>query len=332
MKRHVSGFLTVLTVAIFAMWRVTATTSARDALEPGTSLGIGSVPNLRDVGGYTTQDGSVVRRGIAYRSDQLNPIAPDDTKKLAALGLRNDFDLRTEAERQKRPDELPPGVKEVWLNVLADAQGAGPAQIEKLLSNPKEANEVLGDGKAAEAFVKVYREFITLPSAKTSFGQLFVELGQERQLPSLFHCTTGKDRTGWATAALLTLLGVPKGQVYEDFLRSNEYILPAFKQYIDHFTAAGGDPSIPQDILGVKAEYLDAAFDEMQTQYGGIEGYFQRGLGIDHAGQQPLRDRFLKRSSSATVINPLLLPFSNEGSSLQSIVPSRLCEDAWQFD
>jgi protein-tyrosine phosphatase len=179
---------------------------------------------------------------------------------------------------------LPPAVKEVWLDVLADAQGSGAAEIEKSLSNPKEANRILGDGKAAEAFVKAYRQFITLPSAKASFRQLFIELGQQRQLPALFHCTTGKDRTGWATAALLTLLGVP-----------NEYILPAYKRYIDHFTAEGGDPSIPEDILGVKAEYLDAAFDEMQTQYGGIEGYLQSGLGIDHAGQQRLRNRFLEK-------------------------------------
>jgi protein-tyrosine phosphatase len=267
--------------------------SAQDSPAPGASLGIASVPNLRDVGGYTTQDGSVVRRGVAYRSDQLNPITPDDMKKLAALGLRNDFDLRTAAERQKRPDQLPPGVEDVWLNVLADAEGSGPAEIEKLLSNPKEANKVLGGGKAAAEFVKAYREFITLPSAKASFHQLFVELAEEGQLPSLYHCTTGKDRTGWATAALLTLLGVPKDEVYADYLRSNDYIFPAYKRFIDHFVAEGGDQSIPPDILGVKVEYLEASFDEVKTQYGSIEGYFDKGLGIDKAGQQRLRDRFL---------------------------------------
>ena len=269
------------------------TASAEDLPAPGTSLGIASAPNLRNIGGYTAQDGSVVRRGIAYRSDQLNPITPDDMKKLATLGLRNDFDLRTAAERQKRPDQLPPGVKDVWLNVLADAEGSGPAEIEKLLSNPKEANRVLGEGKAARAFVKAYREFITLPSAKASFRQLFAALEDEGQLPSVYHCTTGKDRTGWATAALLTLLGVPKDQVYADYLRSNEYILPAYKKYIDQFVAEGGDQSIPVDILGVKPEYLQASFDEVKTQYGNIEGYFDKGLGIDKSDQQRLRDRFL---------------------------------------
>jgi protein-tyrosine phosphatase len=267
---------------------------AQDVVAPGTSLGIASVPNLRDTGGYTTADGSMVRRGVAYRSNQLNPISADDMKKIAGLGLKNDFDLRTVEEREAKPDELPAGVKNVWLNVLADAKGVSPAEVEKLLNDPKAANEVLGGGKAAAAFVKTYREFITLPSANAAFRQLFVELGEKNQLPSLYHCTTGKDRTGWASAALLTLLGVPKDKVYEDYLRSNEYILPAYKTFIDRFVAAGGDPSIPQDLLGVKADYLQASFDQVKTQYGSIEKYFDKGLGIDLAGQQKLRDRFLQ--------------------------------------
>jgi protein-tyrosine phosphatase len=272
---------------------LTLAAPAQNSPAPGTGLGIASVPNLRDVGGYTTQDGSVVRRGIAYRSNQLDPVSPDDMKKLAALGLKNDFDLRTEQEREAKPDQLPAGVKNVWLNVLADAKGVNPAEVEQMLGDPKAANAALGNGKGAAKFVDVYRQFITLPSAKSAFRQLFIELGEKNQLPSLYHCTTGKDRTGWATAALLTLLGVPEEKVYEDYLRSNEYILPAYKQAIDRFIAAGGDPSIPEDLLGVKREYLQASFDEVRAQYGSIEGYFEKGLGIDKAGQKRLRDRFL---------------------------------------
>jgi protein-tyrosine phosphatase len=273
---------------------VSGTAVAQDVLAPGTSLGIASVPNLRDAGGYTTADGSIVRRGIAYRSNQLNPISPDDMKKIAALGLKNDFDLRTAEERDAKPDELPGGVKNVWLNVLADAKGVSPAEVDKMLSDPKLANAKLGDGKASAAMEETYREFITLPSANAAFRKLFVEMGQKDQLPALYHCTTGKDRTGWASAALLTLLGVPEAKVYEDYLKSNEYILPAYKDFIDRFVAAGGQPSIPEALLGVKAEYLQASFDRVTTQYGSIENYFDKGLGIDRAGQQRLRDRFLE--------------------------------------
>ena len=90
---------------------------------------------------------------------------------------------------------------------------------------------------------------------------------------------------------------MPEDKVYEDYLRSNEYILPAYKIFIDRFVAAGGDPSMPQDILGVKAEYLRASFDQVKTQYGSIEKYFEKGLGIDRAAQQKLRDRFLQTNN-----------------------------------
>jgi protein-tyrosine phosphatase len=259
-------------------------------------LGIASVPNLRDVGGYQSRDGATVRTRLVYRSNQLNPITVDDMKKLAGLGLKSDFDLRTADERNARPDELPAGVKNVWLNVLADADQAGPTQIEKLLHNPKEANVQLGGGKIEAMFVQTYREFVFLPSAQAAYHQLFVAIVERNNLPALFHCTTGKDRTGWAAAALLSLLGVSKDAIMQDYLRSNDYILPAYRNTIDAFAAGGGDPGIPAAILGVRAEYLDASFSEMENKYGTIENYFSKGLRIDVNGQRDLRDLFLKRN------------------------------------
>jgi protein-tyrosine phosphatase len=260
---------------------------------PGLSLGIASVPNLRDLGGFGTNDGSTVIRGLAYRSNQLAPISPDDMKRFGELGLKNDYDLRTEAERTPLPDQLPPGVNNVWLNVLADHSGAGPAQLLTLMQNPKQANVSLGNGKIEANFEESYRQFVSLPSAKTAFRELFVSLGDQSKLPALFHCTTGKDRTGWAAAAFLTLLGVPEETVMEDYLRSNDYILPLYKKQIEAFVAGGGERSIPEAIFGVREEYLDAAFDEMRTQYGTIENYFAEALGIDATGQKALRDLYL---------------------------------------
>jgi protein-tyrosine phosphatase len=196
---------------------------------PGHNLGLASVPNLRDVGGYATGDGAVVRTGLVYRSDQLNPISPDDLTKLDELGLAIVFDLRTADERTARPDQLPPGVRDIWLNVLADEAQSAPAQLAELMANPTEANAALGGGKVEAMFAAAYRDFVSLPSAQAAYGRLFAALGEQDTLPALFHCTTGKDRTGWAAAALLLLLGVPQDVVMQDFLRSNEYLLPAYQ-------------------------------------------------------------------------------------------------------
>jgi protein-tyrosine phosphatase len=259
----------------------------------GHALGIPTVPNLRDVGGYKTASGATVARGIAYRSDTFNPMSAGEIKKLERLGLKNDYDLRTVSEVKAMPDEMPPGVKYHLLNVLADEKGAAAAELEALLHQPKKANVVLGGGKIEAMFMQVYRAFITLPSAKESYRALFRDLADPQMAPGVFHCTTGKDRTGWAAAALLTLLGVPKETVLADYMRTNDYTLPQFRHAIDAFVAGGGERSIALAVLGVKPEYLEASLDEMQKQYGSIEKYFSEGLGIDAVGQQALRERFL---------------------------------------
>ncbi len=276
-----------------AQKKVPVTPPATISITPGRSIGIPSVVNLRDIGGYRTKDGKIVKSGIVYRANRLCKITTKDMKILEALGIKNVFDLRTKAERDTHPDELPLNVKQTWLNVLADDKEADPNKFNRLLSNPKEANKVFADGKAAKLFIKFYREFVTLPSAKASYHQLFLSLCEQQQLPALFHCSTGKDRTGWAAAALLTLLGVPEEQVYNDYLRSNDYILPSNQPFIDHFVAGGGDRRIILDIFSVKKEYLKASFDEMKSQYGTIENYFEKGLNIDRACQQRLRALFL---------------------------------------
>ena len=302
--------ITIMRFSVFTMLAVMVTTVCLSALAvapagtlpqlaPGQSLGraldISAVPNLRDVGGYKTRDGSTVARGLVYRSDTFNPLGPDDIKSLGRIGLRNDYDLRTTAEVKVKPDQLPPGVRYQLLNVLADAKSAAPAHLEALLHQPKKANAALGGGKIEALFSEGYREFVSLPSARQSYRTLFLALGDQQKLPAVFHCTTGKDRTGWAADALLTLLGVPQETVMADFMRSNEYTLPQFQHAIDGFVAAGGERDIPVAIFGVKQAYLEASFEEMRKHYGTIENYFAEGLGIDTAGQQAIRDLLLEK-------------------------------------
>lgn len=294
-KKVYNNYMLVLIILLSSIIFISFTnaTEPEQELTPGKSLGIVSIPNLRDMGGYKTSNGKTVARGLVYRSNQLFNISESDMLLLAKLNLKNAFDLRTAAERTKNLDELPVGVNNIWLDVLADVPASGPANLNSLLSDPLKANIELGDGKVEELFKEAYRQCISLPSAQKSYRELFLSLGNENQLPALFHCATGKDRTGWAAAALLTLIGVPMETVKEDYMRSNEYILPMYDNVIQEFVSAGGSRSIPLAIFGVKEEYLNAAFDEMQTKYGSIENYFSEGLGISVLQQSALRDLYL---------------------------------------
>lgn len=251
------------------------------------------LPNFRDLGGHRTMDGARVRTQMVYRSVDLSHLDQAGTADLTRLGLRTVYDLRTEAERSAKSDRTPPGAEHIALDVLADEQGAAPAQVSALLDNPREAEVLLGDGKSEELFKGAYRAIVSLDSARNAYRKLYTGLARPERRPALFHCTTGKDRTGWGAAALLLLLEVSDDDVMADYLRTNDDLLPALQPVFDEFRAAGGDPSLLTPVLGVREEYLNAALDEVHARYGTIEAYFANGLGIGDDGQQALRSALL---------------------------------------
>jgi protein-tyrosine phosphatase len=249
--------------------------------------------NLRDVGGHVTDDGRRVATGLAYRSAEVVP--PDDATRqaLADLGLRYIYDLRTETERDGEPDQLPPGAELVVLDVFGNAPQLAPAQLKTLFDDPAAATKALGDGKLVAAFEDAYRKLVSLPSARAAYHQLFTDLADEATGPALFHCTAGKDRTGWATAVLLLVLGVPQDAVTADFVAGNPVTRRLFQPQMDEFTAAGGDGTLLLPLFEVEESYLAAALDEVKATYGTLGEYVQQGLGLDAAAEESLRQRFL---------------------------------------
>ncbi len=255
------------------------------------TLDIPGITNLRDVGGQRTVEGHSVRRGRLYRSGQLDH-ADEHTDMLEALGLAVVYDLRTEGEASHLPDRLPEGVDLVHLDVLAGAETSVAAHLEDLFTDPAAADAVLRSGDITAHYLSTYRGLVTLTSARDAYRTLYRDLATRSDV-ALFHCTAGKDRTGWAAAALLTLLGVPYDDVLADYLRSSRPVVESFRPIIDQFAAAGGDPELLEPVFMVDRSYLDAAMDEVQLTFGSIEGYFGEGLGLDGDEIVALRERYL---------------------------------------
>jgi protein-tyrosine phosphatase len=259
-----------------------------------TPIPLTSVPNLRDVGGYRTGDGQKVRTGVYYRSTDLSRVVDTDLPLLADLGVRTVYDLRTADERDAAPDILPSGARGVALDVLADKGIRSiPAQMLQVIADPMIAERELGGGRAIEYFEGSYRDFVLMPSAVSSYRALFDGLASDGTMPALVHCTTGKDRTGWATAALLLLVGVSEEDVFHDYLLTNKLLLPSFSAVFERFVDAGGDPALLEPVLGVRQQYLEVSLAVMREHYGTIEGYFTDGLGLDTAVQAVLRERMI---------------------------------------
>jgi protein-tyrosine phosphatase len=255
-------------------------------------IAIATAANLRDVGGWPTRDGRQVRSGLVYRSAELSRLHGTDLEAFAELGIRTVYDLRTAAETARQPDALPEGTASEALDVLADAEHAAPAELQSIFENPGRASEFLTEGQAERYFETAYRAFVTLPSARSAYRRLFEGLAFA-EVPVLYHCTTGKDRTGWATAVLFRLLGVPEDQLLEDYLLTNTELLPMVQPWMDQFAAGGGDPGLLMPILGVQQSYLDAAFAQLEESYHSVEDYFVTGLGLSPATLDALRERLI---------------------------------------
>jgi protein-tyrosine phosphatase len=264
-----------------------------DARLPGAPIPLGGIANLRDLGGWTTPDGRLVRHGLVYRSAGLGWAEESDIAALADLGIRTVYDLRSVRERSESPDRLPAGAAGVVVDVLGDQLAAVPAHMLDLLDDPPRASVALRAGVGASLLEQAYRDFVTLPSAHAAYRRLFTGMLDGDRPAGLVHCTTGKDRTGWAAAVLLLVLGVPEDAVYAEYLLTNAQLLPALAPLFARFAEGGGDPEVLRPVLGVQESYLRTALDLVRAEFGTVQGYVAGALGLDAAWQERARATLL---------------------------------------
>ncbi|MFD7729842.1 tyrosine-protein phosphatase [Kitasatospora phosalacinea] len=251
-----------------------------------------TVANLRDLGGIDLPGGARVRPGLALRSGQLDRLDPAGDPMFDALGVRTVVDLRTAAERAAFPDRVPGGAHLLVADVLADEAGSSAmAALAAALADPSGANRALGGGRAAGALREDYRAFVTSPAARQAYKQLLTALAHRGGGPVLFHCTAGKDRTGWGATLVLLLLGADEETVRTEYLSVDPAVRAHYAPLVERFVAAGGDPEVADAVFSVRAEYLDAALDVLAGHWGDAESYARAGLGLKDDTLDSLRER-----------------------------------------
>ena len=240
---------------------------------------LASLDSLRDVAGngYRTRDGRQLRRNMVYRSGELQ-LSDEDTLSLVGLGLTAIHDLRTAEEVAAHPDAVVPGA--TWRHF--DVAGI---PMDDLIDLPDEQT-------AIALMEHVYRSFVEDPRSRRSFGSLLARVA-DHPGPQLIHCTTGKDRTGWVAALLLSVAGVPDEMVVADYLLSNECARASRGQYLTMVETALGPELVPvyQRVLVADERYLRVARDAAEAAYGSLEGYLTHGLGLETAVLERLRQR-----------------------------------------
>jgi protein-tyrosine phosphatase len=253
-------------------------------------LALEGAPNFRDLGGYATGDGRHVRWGNLFRSDNLHHLTDDDLARVSALGIRLVCDFRSAAEKAEEPDRLPandpPAVAELEI-------GAESFIVKDLRERIRTGD--LDGLDLREMLIEGNRQFATTFSPQ--YAAMFERVTQPANLPALVHCSAGKDRAGFASALVLTVLGVPRETVMEDFLLTNHYTAAATERrlrMIELFSLFRADSDALRPLFGVEPAYLDAAFASIEQRYGDFDTYRRDALGLDDAEVAAFRTLLLE--------------------------------------
>ncbi|HEY0419696.1 MAG TPA: tyrosine-protein phosphatase [Acetobacteraceae bacterium] len=232
--------------------------------------------NLRDIGGWRAADGRIVRFGRVYRSAMLHGLTEADMRTLARLGVRTICDFRGDGERARWPSRLPEAV----VHELTIAPTIG-ASLRELVANAAatEADVVAVMQQAYAAYAMDWHH---------RYRHMFDLLLEPDAPPLLFHCTAGKDRTGFGAAILLTALGVPEELVRADYMATNRLWRG------DADLAATLPPAVGAVMLKVHPEFLTAAFDAILAAHGSVEAYLAERMGLEGERLERLRDSLLQ--------------------------------------
>lgn len=224
--------------------------------------------NFRDLGGIKTKDGKYTKWGKILRSDDLHNLTPEDLQYLQSIPVVTIVDFRSEGEIQSAPDRVPSGATDYPYSInpgnLNDA-ASGMADISSLSKLNMDS-----------IMMQINIMMVTQDESIRQYSKFIARLQDESQIPLLFHCTAGKDRTGLGAALTLFALGVDEERIMEDYLLSNQYIKEKYAQYIAMY------PEM-ESLFGVKKEFLGAALQQIKADHGSVENFLENVLNVDIA-------------------------------------------------
>ena len=244
-------------------------------------IGLNGPVNFRDLGGYRGRDGRTVRWGRVFRSDALL-LDDRDIEEFAGLGIRTVYDLRSEMERTAVPNRLPQdAAPEVMvLPLVSEEPGSNP--VNRL------------DFTDGESFLEQLYLHILERSA-ANFGRILTGLSREAELPAVFHCAAGKDRTGMVAAVLLSVLGVSMEDILDDYeltgrYRTTEHVEASVRRMEQSANLA---PEVAAGILRAPRWAMQSTLTQVAQRYGDFDGYLTGPAGAAADVPDRLRELLL---------------------------------------
>ena len=254
-------------------------------------LNFEGIANFRDLGGYATTDGKQVRWGKLYRSGTFAQASRADLQNLPKLGLQTFIDFRSSAEQEEEPNRLPdpPGFQVVNIPILDDGNKALVGEVMQRIETGD-----FDDFDPDQAMLRANRQFASdfTPQISEFVHTVLAADGN----PVVWHCSAGKDRSGFAAAVLLRILGVPRHMVMQDYMASLEPALASRHNQIRKLRLLKGEQVAEklQVMMGVEEAWLEAAFEQVDATWGSFDNYVHEGLQLSDKDIARLRDTLLQ--------------------------------------
>ena len=240
-----------------------------------------SVSNFRDLGGYSNKKGLKIKKHTIYRSNFFSKINKRDLIKLKGLGVKTIIDFR--------------GGKESKMNEYKDY----PNLAINLHSQPIETNSskelyelfTLGkptEKKVKELMINSYKEYALNFAEKYKF--FFRLLTNKNNFPLVFHCTAGKDRTGFASALLLYSLGMSHKTIQKDYLITNKVWKPNIE------LPKKASKSSIMAMLRAETEYLNSALEIIKKTYGSLDSFLINELKLSESKRNKIFFNLMEKS------------------------------------
>lgn len=244
-----------------------------------------SVGNMRDLGGFQAGNGKHIKYGKIIRSAHLHHLSETDQIALQALGVNKVIDFRGLEEQQNEPDKPMPDTEYFLFPVFSSTRipVINEEFIKDMLHNKNSLIDLLFRQK--EQMQEVYRDFVFEESALKAchdFFQILLESDKPKDTV-LFHCTAGKDRTGFAAALFLRCMGVNMDCIINDYLITNGYLKKRIEETIVKFQSLHIDDTFIQETKKyflAQEDYLKLSFQTISDNYRDFQIYLKM-IGID---------------------------------------------------
>lgn len=263
------------------------------------SIPLYSIKNSRELGGYITTDGRTVKSSLLLRTAALHGISDEDIRTLTdTYHLQHIIDFRMSMEITGAEDPPINGAQYHHLNVI-DLSNMSPQDTSEIDINSLDLIQVI---KISEQFgmleEDMYIDFLASETGRKAYADFFsILLDTDPERAVLWHCTSGKDRTGLAAMLLLSALGVDEEWINKDYLLTNEYNAQRITGTRRYLKAQGYDDALIKKAVivfdAVDERFMRNALAYLKKEYGSALGYIRDGLNISQSEIEALEEKYL---------------------------------------